>query len=261
MTTEDMPIADLLEAELDAEIKIAEALQVLSPEQRTRIGSSIVAENLTTYPQAAATTKDILISFASSKKELNKKDPDYIEPERFSVEMGVDGMVHILRDKGTVEGAYSVVAEKHNKELSTLKTFATKEHYNRSQIIDRTTETIPIEISKIREIGFMTMIEKPTTINSMFDNTYTVMMVLGELYTLREEMRQMKVRQTATEIRVGMLEGSLSPDKSCRQALKVEIKRLLKEGSLTRKEISQSLGVSVRTIANYYKELTNETTL
>lgn len=242
---------EYLDSVIDLEIELSEKLNLLAPEDKLRFIKQEATTSFSNYYEVAKFTKDVRIEAAQNIKEANKLDPNYIPIERFTTEMGVDGMVHIIRDKGTVEDAYNVVAEKHNKGLDSLKEMSTKEHYNRHEIIESTEKLLPAEIIKVKGKGLMTMIDKPTTINSMFDNTYITMQVLGELDTLRNRVNELEVRQTITETRVDQIGETLGLT-GCNKEIAVKLKLL----GLTHKEIAKELGVVPKTITRWLKKTT-----
>jgi hypothetical protein len=242
----EQSIQEYLDRELEAEIELTAKISELSKETRLRFLEEQTVNTLETYSEAVMFGKEIRIATANKKKS----EPDYTPPDRFTTEMGVDGMVHIIRDKGTVEEAYTLVAELHNKDIISLKEVATKEHYNRTQILEETTKVVPTEISKVKGEGLMTMLDKPTTINSMFDNTYITMKVLGELDSLRSRVSELEVRQAITETKVEKIGEHLGITDTNKQ---VAIK--LKLLGMTNKEIAKELGVVPKTITRWLKAI------
>jgi hypothetical protein len=235
-----------LDEMLDLELGITEGLGKLSREDKLRIIKDCAIEELSSYKEVAEYTKDMRIQAAQNIKEANMSNPNYIPPERFTVDMGVDGMVHIIRDSGTVEDAYIVVSEKHNKEVDYLKEMATKEHYNRQEIVSTTAEQIPQHISKIQDMGLYSMLTDKTTINSMFNNTYTTMKILGEIDTLRKKVVELEARQVISETRldrIGVQLGIEDDDKIL--ALK------LKAQGMNNTQIAKELGVRRETVSRW----------
>lgn len=240
---------EYLDQILDAEISIAEQLSLLPVEDRQRILKQELVSILETYPEAAKVSKDIRVEAAQNIKAAKEQDPNYKPIERFTTEMGVDGMVHIIRDKGTVEEAYSLVAGKHNKPLTDLQEMSTREHYNRHEIIEMTERVVPAQMSKISEKGLYTMITGKTTINSMFDNTYTTMQILGELDYLRREVAELKIRQTVTETKVNAIE-SMSEIPKANKLAAINLKKM----GYSNVRIAQELKVSTKTISRWLKD-------
>jgi hypothetical protein len=237
---------EYLDSVIDLEIELSEKLNLLAPEDKLRFIKQEAATSFSNYYEVAKFSKDFRIEAAQNIKEANKLDPDYVPIERFTTEMGVDGMVHIIRDKGTVEDAYNVVAEKHNKGLNSLKEMSTKEHYNRHEIIESTEKLLPAEITKIADEGLYSMITSKTTINSMFDNTYTTMKILGELDSLRSRVSELEMRQTITEFRLDNLGAELSiTDANKVAALK------LKADGYNNTQIAKKLGVRRETVSRW----------
>lgn len=237
---------EYLDRLLDIEIEISEKLSLLDTEDRQRILKQESITSFDTYTSAAKYGKEVRIGVAQNIKEQNKLDPTYQPIERFTTEMGVDGMVHIIRDKGTVAEAYSLVADKHNKEIVDLKEMSTREHYNRLEIIEKTEEVLPKEISKISQEGLYSMIKDKTTINSMFDNTYTTMKILGELDMLRERVNKLEMRQTITEGRLDSL-GVNTVDTNKSLALK------LKAMGYNNSKIALEIGVRRETVSRWLR--------
>lgn len=239
---------EYLEQAIEIEIEISEKFSLLTPEDKLRILKQETVTSFNNYHEAAKYSKEIRVDSAKNIKEAKKLDPTYVPIERFTTEMGVDGMVHIIRDKGTVDEAYVVVADKHNKQLDDLKEMSTREHYNRLQIIETTEKLLPQEMTKITEEGLHSMLTDKTTINSMFDNTYTTMKILGELDTLRSRVNELEVRQTITEARVDKIGETLGITDCNKQiAIKLKLK------GLTNKEIAKELGVVPKTITRWLK--------
>lgn len=233
---------EYLESVIDTEIAVSELLQKVNKEDQIRISTKLLSDSCITYSEAANATKEVRIAVAQSRQ----RDPNYTPPDRFTTEMGVDGMVHIIRDKGTVEEAYNVVAEKHNKDVTSLIEVASKEHYNRGHIIEETSKVVPEQISKVREEGLMTMLDKPTTINSMFGNTYITMKVLGELDHLRSRVSELEVRQTITEARVDQLGETLGLT-GCNKEIAIKLKAL----GMSNTAIAKQLNVRRETVSRW----------
>ena len=239
---------EYLDRLLDIEIDISEKLNLLATEDKQRILTQEIITTYDTYSGAAKHGKEVRIGVAQNIKELNKLDPNYKPIERFTSEMGVDGMVHIIRDKGTVDVAYSLVAGKHNKEVVDLKEMSTKEHYNRLEIIEKTEEVLPKEISKISDEGLYSMIKDKTTINSMFDNTYTTMKILGELDMLRERVSKLEMRQTITDTKVSLIESKIEGISSDKLAA-ISLKKM----GHSNVKIAKELRVSTKTVSRWLK--------
>jgi len=237
---------DYLDEMLDIEFGISEGLSKLPREDKLRILKDCVVGELDTFPQVVQYTKDLRIQAAQNIKEINMSNPDYIIPERFTVDMGVDGMVHIIRDSGTVEEAYNVVSEKHNKEVDHLKAMAIKEHYNRQEIVVTTTQKLPNEVGKIQEVGLYSMLTDKTTINSMFNNTYTTMRILGEIDSLRSKVDELESRQTISETRLDMIGEHLGLEGSNKL-----IAAKLKAKGLNNRQIADELGVRRETVSRW----------
>lgn len=244
---------EYLDKVLDIEIGISEKLSELSNEDKQRILLQELVPTFDTYSDAARLSKDMRIQAAQSIKEIRKLDPNYKPIERFTTEMGVDGMVHIIRDKGTVDEAYMIVSYKHNKDLEDLKEMSEREHYNRHEIIKSTEKVLPKEIRKITDEGLYPMIVSKTTINSMFDNTYTTMKILGELDVLRERVSKLELRQTITEDRLDNL-GSSNLESKRTLALK------LKAMGYNNSKIAESVGVRRETVSRWLKEISTKDT-
>lgn len=233
---------------LDVEISIDEKLNALTNEDQQRILLQKLIPTYDTYSGVARASKELRIGVAQNIKEHNKLDPNYKPIERFTTEMGVDGMVHIIRDKGTVDEAYLLVADKHNKPLIDLKEMSTREHYNRHEIIETTEKIIPEQISRITEEGLYPMITNKTTINSMFDNTYTTMKILGELDTLRERVDKLEMRQTIIDTKVNLLESSIEGLNSDKVAA-INLKKM----GYSNVKIAKELKVSTKTVGRWLK--------
>jgi hypothetical protein len=245
----EISTAEQLEQILNAQFEIESALSRIPDNEGISILQSAIVDKLSLqkYNTTIKVSKDINISVARIQRYENSKDPDYVAPERFTTEMGVDGMVHLIRDKGTVQGAYNVVAEKHNKDILNLKSIATKEHYNRTQIIDQTSLVVPDQISKVVEEGLLNMLDKPTTINSMYVNTYTTMKILGELDELRNKVNQLEIRQAITETRVDHIGDHLGISSSSNKEIAVKLKLLGHSNT----EIARELGVRRETVSRW----------
>jgi hypothetical protein len=251
----EISTAEQLEQILNAQFEIESALSRIPDNEGISILQSAIVDKLSLqkYNTTVKVSKDINISVARIQRYENSKDPDYVAPERFTTEMGVDGMVHLIRDKGTVQGAYNVVAEKHNKDILNLKSIATKEHYNRTQILDQTSLVVPDQISKVVEEGLLNMLDKPTTINSMYVNTYTTMKILGELDALRSKVHELEARQSVTEARVEKIGEHLRLD----EANKLAAFRLKAKG-YSNKDIAKQLNVVPKTVSRWIKLMKEE---
>lgn len=239
---------EYLDKVLDIEIDIAEKLNQLSIEDQQRILTQGLIPTFTSYSDAARVTKEVRIQAAQSIKETKKLDPNYKPIERFTTEMGVDGMVHIIRDKGTPDEAYLVVSHKHNKSLDDLKEMSEREHYNRHEIVQTTEKFLPQEISRISDEGLYPMLVGKTTINSMFDNTYTTMKILGELDELRDRVNRLELRQAITENRLDNLGVE---NKESKRVLALKLKAM----GYNNTKIAEAIGVRRETVSRWINKI------
>lgn len=184
---------------------------------------------------------------------VNLKNKDtYVPKDKFTTEMLVTGMVDIIENKSDVDTAFATVAKEHNTTDDFIKNNKNSRIYNQKEVV----ETVKEKSKQVKRLQDHRLFNednlvKSSTSNQLFDNTYKDMLILGEIDTLKKEVATLKLRQSVTEHKVESIENYLStiPDERIYEAIR------LKLDGKTYKQISDSIGVSTKTISRWLKKI------
>ena len=175
--------------------------------------------------------------------------------------MFYDTICYLLENKPTPQEAFAYTALLYNKgedwmniaKNTQLKPYIHKEVSG--SIISSKEPTVSKAVKSIVDNqldlkGAMTTSKTP---NQSVRRIHKLIKVSDRLDALEERVGNIEQRQDTAEF---LLKAVV--DMSCREALKIEAKKLIREGNLTRKQISDVTGLSVRVLVNYAKEVKQE---
>lgn len=204
-----------------------------------------ISSNLT-YRDAKSLAKSLEIAVAQN---ISSKD-DYVPPQRFETEWGVDGMVVMIDKNISPAQAYEHIAEKYNKPLELVEELSGKRIYTQREILDELDNHVKVKtkINKLKRKRLYKKRElvKSATPNDMFNNTYDSMLIWAEIDSMKKEITSLKKAQAVTEVRIDALESNSNPTLDNKSLAK----SLFSKG-FTQKEIADTLGVTPRTVRNW----------
>lgn len=213
--------------------------------------STILADFMS-YREVKAFSKGLEIMVA----ETIRSSEGYVAPQRFETAWGVDGMVAILNQNMTPEKAYEFIAEKHNTPIEVVDKLRVERFHNQKSILEEVDVVAKTQVNKLKRkrIYRKRELAKSETPNDMFNNTYDNMLIWNELDNMKKELREIKKEQKETIKRVAALEDKVIPSgvlcKEDKQRIAVE---MMEEGT-TQKVISDTLGVSLKTIKRWLSQ-------
>lgn len=177
----------------------------------------------------------------------------YVPKEKFTTEMLVTGMVDIIENKSDVDTAFATVAKEYNKPEEFIIENKNNRIYNQKEVVS----TVKVKAKrKVRQLKKHNLFDEDTlmkssTSNQLFDNTYRDMLILGEIDSLKERVSNLELRVTLTESGLDSINKVLGIKQNEQKLLSIRLKEL----GYTQQEISEKLGVSTRTIRNWWKTL------
>ena len=168
--------------------------------------------------------------------------------------MYFDTVCYLLENRPTPQEAFAYTAELYNKDdewMKVAKNTKLRAYVHR----DITSELLSTEIKTVErivdnELDLKTAMVTSKTPNQSVRRIHKLIKVSDRLDSLEKRVGNIEKRQDVAEYLIKAV-----VDMSCRDALKTEAQRLIKEGKLTRKEISSITGISIRALTNYAKEL------
>lgn len=195
---------------------------------------------------------------ASLDKEVTETlNKDFDGKPRLEPAMFFDTVRYLLENKPTPQEAFAYTAELYNKDDDWMK--VAKNTQLRPYIHKNVTaEILKTDIKTITAITDNDLDLKGAMVSSKTPNQsvrriHKLIKVSDRLDDLENRVGNIEKRQDVAEY---LLKAVV--EMSCKDALKLEAKRLILEDKLTRKEISEVTGVSIRTLANYAKEVNKE---
>lgn len=195
---------------------------------------------------------------ASLDKEVTQNlSKDFDGKPRLDSAMFFDTVCYLLENKPTPQEAFAYTAELYDKDdawMKLAKNTQLRPYIHR----DVTTEIFKTDIKTItaitdNDLDLKTAMVSSKTPNQSVRRIHKLIKVSDRLDDLESRVGNIEKRQDVAEF---LLKAVV--EMSCKDALKVEAKRLILEGKLSRKEISEVTGVSIRTLANYAKEVKEE---
>lgn len=206
--------------------------------------------------------KEAHIIHKKANKELGIKRREITgkEDHKYTTQMGVDGVNYMLDTKENPSKTLEYVRNKHDKTLEWLSHIRGKKFYTQVDIINRVEEQRRDIIEKLKSNG--------TYIKTTLTNAETPVQQLKHLHhtiTMSDRLDMLEYRQQQTDIklaeyetRLTLAEHNISSIDNKIGISKAEKKQLafnLKQDGMTYSEISSQLGVSVRTIKYWMKEI------
>lgn len=173
---------------------------------------------------------------------------------KFDSAMLYDALLFLLENKTLPKEVFDYIAELYNKDEEWMKIAKNTQLKNHTTsevakaVVASNSETVKtMKQHKLDVKGAMTSSKTP---NQSVRRMHKLITVSDRLDELEKRMDIVEQRQDTSEyVLRAMVETSL------RDAIKQKALSLIQEGKLTRKEISEVTGLSVRTLANYAKEL------
>lgn len=207
-----------------------------------------------TYPQAKSLSRQLESKVAAT---ISSAD-DYVPPQRFEAEWGVDGMVAIISKSMSPEKAYEYIAQKHDKPLELVDSLSSKDFYVQKEILD-VIDTHPDTKTKVNKLKRKRLYRKNTlaklaTPNELFNNTYDNMLLWAEIDSMKKEIKELRKLQEETNVRVTALENKVTPSVLSKADKKGIAKEMYYQEGAKQKVIASTLGVSLRTVKYWLAE-------
>lgn len=194
---------------------------------------------------------------ALDKEVTQNLNKDFEGKPRLDSAMFFDTVCYLLENKPTPNEAFAYTAELYDKDedwMKVAKNTQLKPYIHR----DVTTEVFKIKSDTVtsiidNDLDLRTAMVSSKTPNQSVRRIHKLIKVSDRLDDLESRVGNIEKRQDVAEY---LLKAVV--EMSCKDALKLEAKRLIIEGNLSRKEIAEVTGVSIRTLANYAKEVKEE---
>lgn len=252
-SVQGMSIGETSELTREYEEYQKKMIDLLGLEYVTQTFLNTVATELT-YPQAKSVSKQLETKVAMT---ISSAD-DYVPPQRFEAEWGVDGMVAIISKSMTPKKAYEYIAEKHDKPLEVVDSLSSQDFFSQSEIlavIDNHPETkTKVNKLKRKRLYRKNTLSKLSTPNELFSNTYDSMLLWAEIDSMKNEIKELRKSQEDTNIRVTALENKVTPSVLNKADKKRIAKEMYYQEGVKQKVIASILGVSLRTVKYWLAE-------
>lgn len=194
---------------------------------------------------------------ALDKEVTQNLNKDLDGKPRLDSAMFFDTVCYLLENKPTPKEAFAYTAELYDKDDDWMKIAknAQLRPYIHKEV---TVEVFNKDIKTItaitnNDLDLKTAMVSSKTPNQSVRRIHKLIKVSDRLDNLESRVGNIEKRQDVAEY---LLKAVV--EMSCKDALKLEAKRLILEGNLSRKEIAEVTGVSIRTLANYAKEVKEE---
>lgn len=191
------------------------------------------------------------------RKTTPKLAQDKEYKPRMDSSMLYDTICYLLENKPTPQEAFDYTAELYQKDKEWMKVAKNTQlrSYVHTEVakavIKSGSETVESMLdNKLDVKGAMTSSKTP---NQSVRRLHKLITVSDRLDSLEDRVDLIEQRQDTSEY---LLKAVVKM--SCREAMKSKAIELIQHSNLTRKEISEITGFSVRTLANYASEISEE---
>ena len=208
--------------------------------------------------QTIETHQDLYRVMATlDKKATPKLSEDRELKPRFDSSMLYDTICYLLENKPTPQEAFDYTADLYQKDKEWMKVAKNTQlrKYVHTEVAKAVIKSGSETVSDMLEnkLDVKSAMVTSRTPNQSVRKLHKLITVSDRLDDLEKRVDLVEQRQDTSEY---LLKAVV--EMSCREAMKSKAIELIQHSDLTRKQISDITGLSIRTLANYAKEISEE---
>ena len=175
---------------------------------------------------------------------------EYSDTFKWSVDMGVDGMIKILEEGKTPKEAFEFIKDKYDKTDEWVDKVRTSKIHNAGNILQKVESKVKTKVKKLKKQGVYdkTSLAKATTPNSQFNKAHKLITLSDRMDNMEKMIQEQQLMIMSMECRLSIAESNIADVTATTKSLTENTIKDLQSKGLSLPQISEQLDIPLRKV-------------